>query len=560
MNIDDECNAFSDGVTINFYRAGGGCENTGRLADVIYHEYGHSIHANAIINGVGAFEGALSEGVSDYLAATITGDPGTARGFFMSATPLRHIDPDNGEARWPDDLVNEVHEDGLIIAGTLWDLRKALVDQLGETEGAAKANELYYQGIRRSVNMPTMYVEILAADDDDGDLTNGTPNVCAINEAFGRHGLRPPVTTASPTLGVASLELDGYDVAVQVQGLYEECAGESIAGGTVSFRDRAGGPTESITMTQTGSLLTATIPKAPANTVLKYRVEVDLGNDSVSFPDNAADPEYELFIGAPIPLYCTDFESDPEDDGWTHGLLEGEDSEGADDWAWDEPNGTTVNGDPPLAFSGEKAFGNDLSIEENFNGLYQSDKVNFASSPVVDLQGYENIHLQYRRWLNVEDGQFDRARILVGETPVWENLDSDEGDSSNTHHLDREWRFHDVDLSEVLQGQSSAQVHFVMASDGGLEFGGWTIDDVCIVALEAPPPDPCASGSGGGCEGTGGSGGSENGSGGSGGGANDDANDDDGCDCSTPTHTTGPHALFALGVIGLTALRRRRPR
>ena len=551
VNIDDQCNAFSDGVTINFYQAGGGCENTGRIADVIYHEYGHSIHANAIINGVGAFEGAVSEGVSDYLAATMTGDPGTARGFFLSSAPLRHIDPQSGEARWPDDLVGEVHEDGLIIAGTLWDLRKTLIDKLGESEGAEKANELYYQGIRRAVDMPSMYVEVLAADDDDGDLTNGTPNVCEINEVFGLHGLRPPVSTTSPSLGVVSLELDGYDVSVLVQGLFEECPGETIAAASLSYRDRAGGPTETISMTKEGALLTASIPAAPANTVLKYSVEVDLGSSTTTFPVNAADPEYELFVGTPIPLYCTDFESDPEADGWTHGLLEGEESEGADDWAWSEPNGTNQNGDPPLAFSGDKAFGNDLSIEENFNGLYQADKVNFASSPVVELQGYDNIHLQYRRWLNVEDAQFDRASILLGDTTVWENI---EGPNDDTHHLDREWRFHDVDLSELLKGQSTAQLHFLLASDSGLEFGGWTIDDVCIVALESPPPGPCENGSGGGCEGTGGAGGGDGGSG------SDTTDDDDGCDCSTPARPLRSHAFLALGLLGLTALRRRRRR
>ena len=34
VNIDDECNAFSDGNSINFFRTSPACENTGRLADV----------------------------------------------------------------------------------------------------------------------------------------------------------------------------------------------------------------------------------------------------------------------------------------------------------------------------------------------------------------------------------------------------------------------------------------------------------------------------------------------------------------------------------------------
>ena len=34
-----------------------------------------------------------------------------------------------------------------------------------------------------------MYPESLLVDDDDGDLSNGTPNLCLINEVFGAHGL-----------------------------------------------------------------------------------------------------------------------------------------------------------------------------------------------------------------------------------------------------------------------------------------------------------------------------------------------------------------------------------
>ncbi len=562
VNIAEQCNAFSDGTTINFYSLGGGCENTGRIADVVYHEYGHSIHAHAIIEGVGAFDGALSEGISDYLAATITGDPATARGFFLNSSPLRHLDPNGQENRWPEDLVGEVHEDGLVIGQALWDLRKNLIDSLGASEGAATSDELHYQAIRRATDIPTMYVEVLAADDDDGDVTNGTPNVCAINEAFNRHGLQA-IGTKTSSLGATGVSEQGFEVAVELTGLFPECPGESIVGGTLSFRDRAGSALEgSEAMTLSGTKLVGMLPSVPENTVLKYRVEVELEDRTLAFPDNAADPEYEMFVGTVVPLYCTTFETDPADDGWVHGLLEGEDIEGADDWVWAEPNGTIINGDPPLAYSGDKAFGNDLSVESNYNGLYQPEKTNFASSPVVDLQGYTNIHLQYRRWLNVEDGHFDQAQILVGEEPVWQNLDSEDGSDSNTHHRDKEWRFQDVDLSEKLAGLSSGQVHFVLSSDQGLEMGGWTIDDVCLVALEGPPVDPCAAtGAGGGCEGGSGSGAGDSGGSSSGSGAGGENQDEDsGCDCRSSTSQSNDRGWMALAAIGLATMVRRRRR
>ncbi len=45
MNINNSCNAFwtTVGATINFYRRGNGCANTGEIAAVFDHEYGHGL-------------------------------------------------------------------------------------------------------------------------------------------------------------------------------------------------------------------------------------------------------------------------------------------------------------------------------------------------------------------------------------------------------------------------------------------------------------------------------------------------------------------------------------
>lgn len=553
VNINDICNAYSDGTTINFFLSGQGCENSGRIADVIYHEYGHSLHFHAIIEGVGSFDGALSEGQGDYLAATITGDPGTARGF-IGPGPLRDLDPLQ-KSRWPLDLNGEVHNDGLIIGQTLWNLRTALVAQYGQAEGVQVANRLYYQALRRAVDMPSMHPEMLAADDDDGDITNGTPNVCAINAAFDAHGLRT-IGASSANLDVLPAEVDGYTVTVRVTGLFPECPGDALLGGSLTWRDRDD-PSNSgeLDLDVTGEEMTATIPSQPEHTVIHYRVDVELDGRELHLPDNEADKDYQLFVGSVTELYCTDFETNPFENGWFHGLTSGQNEEGADDWMWGRPSGTTVNGDPPLAFSGERAIGNDLALANNFNGLYQADKVNYAASPVIELEGHRKVAVMYRRWLNVEDAAFDRATIYANEQPVWQNLDSNNGDQSNTQHLDREWRFHVVDVSNAVV-DDKMQIKFEIASDPGLEYGGWTIDDFCIVALDAPVP-PCEDGGpcneGGGGEGGQGGGGED--------GNNLDPDADEGCDCNVGAGSdSGPNGLgaFALGAIGLAALRRRR--
>jgi hypothetical protein len=189
VNFADECNAFSDGASLTFFAASATCHNTARLADIVYHEFGHALHFNALIEGVGEFDVPLSEGLSDYFSASITGDPAIAPHFFLAGdAPLRHIDPVGDEAVWPDDISDDPHTTGLILSGALWDLRKALVEAQGGAGGEI-TDHLFYEAMRRAVDIPSTYQEVLLADDDDGNLANGTPNGCLIDPSFEAHGL-----------------------------------------------------------------------------------------------------------------------------------------------------------------------------------------------------------------------------------------------------------------------------------------------------------------------------------------------------------------------------------
>ena len=230
-------------------------------------------------------------------------------------------------------------------------------------------------------------------------------------------------------------------------------------------------------------------------------------------------------------------------------------------------------------------YGNDLGAD-NFNGRYQDDKVNYALSPQIDVTGYDNVRLQYQRWLSVEDAQFDQSNIYANDVKLWTNLDSDNGNDSTTHHTDFEWRFHDLDLTaQVVDGK--VQVKYEISSDPGLNFGGWTLDNVCIVAFV---PSVCGDGVVSGLEEC------DDGDGNDDGGADscrtscllpmcgdgvadggeqcDDGNDidDDNCSnacigegdevggcCSTGKGDGGGmSALFALTLFGLAVMRRRR--
>ncbi|MBK7193667.1 MAG: DUF4215 domain-containing protein [Myxococcales bacterium] len=118
------------------------------------------------------------------------------------------------------------------------------------------------------------------------------------------------------------------------------------------------------------------------------------------------------------------------------------------------------------------------------DGVYAPSSNIWAKTPMISTTGFTNVRLQYKRWLNVEDGFFDQATIQADGTTLWSNFNSNQGNNSSTSHTDKEWRFHDVDLS-AQAADGSVQLNFTLKSDQGLELGGWTMDDLCVVGYRA---------------------------------------------------------------------------
>jgi hypothetical protein len=473
VNINQDCNAFFDGKSVNFFHASTDCQNTGLIQDVVFHEYGHAVHTAEIIAGVGAFDGAMSEGAADFFAAQITGDPKMGRGFFYTDAPLRDLDPDGKENRWPDDI-GEIHKTGIIFGGTFWDLRKALIAELGDSEGIRVTEQLYIGALRRSISIPTSLIEVLAADDDDGNLANGTPHECSIRDAYGRHGLRTvggavaaPDHLEQPTLAAA--------VHIELTGLATRCAGDEIDHAELDWKPSGvhGPEAGSLTATQAPSdptQFSAELPVPTDDTVL-YQVRVVFKDSSVlTLPDNLADPYYQLYEGRTVPLYCIDFEAgDPMAAGWTTATSDGSPSP----WAWGISKAGAT--DPHAAFSGTHA------LVQVLDGDYAPKTSSYVKMPQIAIGQWTDVHLQYRRWLAVEDSHFDQARVTVGGQQAWINFTQNMGDSSSGQHIDLEWRFQDIPVSGYQAGHS-LDIGWDLTSDEGLEFGGWAIDDVCVVA------------------------------------------------------------------------------
>ncbi len=483
VNVNQTCNAQSDGDTEYFFIAGSqgnlNCENTGRIADVVYHEFGHSLHNNSAIPGEGAFESSLSEGLADTLAVSITGDHGMGRGFLLNDQPLRDVDPVGIEKKWPDDADGEPHDEGEIIGEALYDLRKALQDKYGTDAGFHKFVALYYGVMQHSADIPSSFPAVLLVDDDDGDLSNGTPDQCAIQTAFGLHGL-VGLPNSGGLLTVTTPTITGRTVALDIHSPPGDpsCPYPFATAATLTWK-LAGGTASDLPLAASGATYSAELPAQPSGSVVLYHVTVTLSNGkTLQFPDNPADPEYQLYVGAVTPIKCFDFEAGIGE--WTHAGM----AANRDEWEAGAPLG--IGGDPIAAHGGSNVLGQDLGDGVgNSDGQYRGNGQSWAISPAIDLGGFTHVRLQYYRWLGVEDGAYDQAKIFANDTQVWTNFVTPGTNPFNeVNHVDKEWRFQDIDLTPQATGPITLK--FEIDADQGLEFSGWNLDDVCLVGVADP--------------------------------------------------------------------------
>ncbi len=210
-NIQDTCNAYYDG-DVNFFRSGGGCNNTGEIADVVYHEWGHGIDLNTA-----GGDGATGEGTADVVAMHVTHSPLIGPGFRLDGSPVRNVDP--AGPRGPLSVANiatkcpqvgslgplgfEVHCEGEIYGQTAWQLAQALVARHGHYTGWRESERIFFTSLPDAVgylgsSSQSIYSAYLFADDNDGNLANGTPHAAEIYAAFAAHGIAGAAVPSTP--------------------------------------------------------------------------------------------------------------------------------------------------------------------------------------------------------------------------------------------------------------------------------------------------------------------------------------------------------------------------
>ena len=180
--VSGSCNAFYDYSSVNFYPAGGGCNNTSFSA-VVHHEVGHHVVASG-----GSGQGSYGEGFGDICGISITGDPQLARGFFQGdcANGIRNADND---FQYPCSGGSSVHYCGQLLSACFYDM---LGTMSAYPNGNDIVSRLFFESVTKHSGVsidPSITLDILVLDDDDGNLDNGTPHSVEILEAMALHSM-----------------------------------------------------------------------------------------------------------------------------------------------------------------------------------------------------------------------------------------------------------------------------------------------------------------------------------------------------------------------------------
>ena len=178
-------------------------------SDVVFHEYTHGL-SNRLVGGGnlggGIQTGALGEGWSDSMAASMNNDPIIGEYVTGNATTgIRRVAYDNSTWVYTS-LCNagcEVHNDGEIWASALWDLRTKLISKYGFATGRNTHELLMVDGMKNTLTTPNFLNArdgILAADVTD----NAGANQCLIWGVFAARQMGVSATSDASQHNVTS--------------------------------------------------------------------------------------------------------------------------------------------------------------------------------------------------------------------------------------------------------------------------------------------------------------------------------------------------------------------
>ncbi|MBS1903325.1 MAG: hypothetical protein JSS75_06460 [Bacteroidetes bacterium] len=295
VNFNSACNAFYDPPTVSltFFSAGNGCVNTAEIADVVQHEFGHrtqhAIYATVFGQDSDIVNSSLGEGFADVYSAFMRDEPQIGIGFQGTGTELRNCD---NTLKWPTDLSIDPHANGSIVAGAFWDLRKLI--------GLDTATHLFQQALWHTPDAPDVFSDqalqeafvntllaTLIADDNDNNLTNGTPHTKQILTAFAKHNITLSSLISLDVPQLPDQDTGSFPYPISIGATYSGPVGSIDTNSLTLYYSIDKGKTYShIACAPHQSSFISLIPPQPAGSVVLYYVaaKLNISNDSIVAP------------------------------------------------------------------------------------------------------------------------------------------------------------------------------------------------------------------------------------------------------------------------------------
>ena len=507
VDVSGTCNAFYTPGTpsISFYSAGDGCNAFSLVSDVVFHEYGHGIN-DLYYESLGSnfSNGAMNEGYADWWAISLTGNPILGNGCYSENPEFYIRRYDENPKVYPLDLVGQVHADGEIICGAWYDTHLLMGGDWAQSMGLFMDTYAGQQANTQNGNEGEAFVEVLLdalqADDDNADLSDGTPNGAAILEGFGIHGI-----TLFSNVDIGH-EADGYAVAgdpisLEANAMILFPYSQYFSSCDVYYRTSPFDPWASMPMEQTGGdSYTAQLPAQETGTVVEYHFGISdiYGAVSAVTPYSSNDPAnpnlpFNTIVGlSPVLIDDQDDYSDfgfwdiglPEDNAttgeWESAIPIGSFSTPGDPSSICAPDEDHTPGDGIFAFITGVSPGQDAGIGAND---VDQGSTTLQSEP-IDLSGMVAPVLSYWRWyVNAP---------ATGANPGadwWQvHVSSDGGanwvEVEETLTQDISWRRNAFAIESYVPLTDAFKIRFTASDslrpDQGLEFDGGSLIEAAV--------------------------------------------------------------------------------
>ena len=495
IGVSGSCNAFYNGSSINFYNAGGGCNNTA-FSVIVHHEYGHHL-----VSVGGSGQNEFGEGSGDVMGVLIERDSQLARGFFTNDCNSGIRNADNTctfDASSCSSCGSAIHSCGQLISGCVWDCVAAFEDS-GMTPDEAN----FYMG-DLYVNMIPLHsggsiqqdilIDILTLDDNDGNLNNGSPNYFEIAAGFAVHGFDAPELSGldfqfpNGTPSVIS-PFDGVDLAMNVSGISFQPAPNT---GTL-YIARSNGTVDNIAMPQVAdSQYLLSFSDIECDEAVGYYFSAETTTGDVFYwpggQTSVPSPSTRFSgIGATgeIIAFEDDFQTDT---GWTV-------SGGAVDGQWGR--GVPIDcdrADPPSDADGSGfCFLTDNSSANNCNSDVD-DGQTILTSPALDASAPGSV-ISYSRWF---DNTFGNA---PNEDTMFVQVSGDGGLSwvglevvGPVAEADGGWYQKQFLVSSYVANSTNFRIRFIAQDTGEGSVVEAAVDGVRLLATECIDDGPACPG------------------------------------------------------------------